>query len=514
MTIGLHVLEQPNLDPLLAHGKPPVMLYMNPPEHIPYKAPLTIGRIYVDNQQSLLATDPVGLGNRMANEAIASASKNGIEWWCGPNEPDVGSPEAIYRICLCEKIRVQRLNAAGLKAVVFNFSVGWPAENMQTRQLDVAHFQPFMDWLPKINQVGFHEYWYPSGPLEPASYDPLHPSRVWRFKYWPWPHKIFVTECGIDIGGNPATDGWRCFVPPGKSLEQWADMYSWQMHQYVQLISQDDRAEEPIVFCAGTGFGWGNYDILPEWRQFCWLWECDQPAPEPPPTPPGGGDNMSVFLPVDSRIPENLRKHSLGPDGKLNGSVVRIVDFMEAWKRWGHPETTLQPGAYYWKVERLEFIPEGQASDKVCIYIQALDENGIPLPVSDVLTFWPSNNLERANWIGQFDNGAGGNGQLATYSGTGEFTQGGNNFLQVVIGSDRVGPYCFQMQRDGPSDIAAGFGLVNNRHCEYVLVFKRYKWGQSGGGGEPPVIPPEPGVFDWERLARAYEAMAAKLRTG
>ncbi len=511
MAIGLHVQMQPDLTALLARSKPDTMLYFNPAEHIPWKAPLTIGRIYVDNQQTLLATDPVGLGNRMANEAISSAKNNGIELWCGPNEPDVGSPEAIYRICICEKIRVQRLNAAGLKAAVFSFSVGWPRENMATRMLDTALFQPFMDWLPQINIVTFHEYWLPSGPLDPASYDPLHPSKIWRFKYWPWPHKIVVTECGIDIAGRPLTDGWKCQVPPGQSLEQWANTYSSQLHQYAQLISADERLTgSPIVFTVGPGAEWGNYDILTHWPQFIWLWE-NIPQPPTPEPPPGGGDPMaSVFLPVDERIPETLRAHKF-VDGKVMGSVVRIVAADEAWKRWGHTDT-IKTGAVYWKINSMAFINEDAAGGNVAIYLNYVDENGAPVPGMQMWLAWPSDNLERANWIGAFDCGPGGNGETHIYPlGGGEVTMG-PNFTNVTDGSTRIGPYIVAAQQDGPSEVAAGFGLPNNRHVCYAVQFKRAKWGSvTPGPGPDPEPEPEPGVTDWHKLAVAARAFADSL---
>jgi len=265
--IGFHVQYQPDLTDLLATVKPEMMLYFQPADSVPYLAPITIGRMYYANQSDMLNTDPIAAGHAMAEDAIRLAHANGIHIWQGPNEPGVGDDVAIAKVCACEKERTSRLNAAGLQAAVFTFSVGWPREDMATRKLYTVPYDEFMRWLPAGNYVAFHEYWLPTGPLHPDSYDPLYPSKIWRFKHWPYSNPILITECGIDVQGQ-TSDGWKSHVPPGMNLEQWASIYNDQLMQYDSLVSQDYRVRGKVVFTVGGGFGWGSFDVLSHWQYF------------------------------------------------------------------------------------------------------------------------------------------------------------------------------------------------------------------------------------------------------
>lgn len=517
MSIGWHVQMQPipNIGPFLEACKPKVMLYFQPGSGVPYKPDWTIGRLFYppEQQQAELQRDPIAFGMRLADEAIASARNNGIPYWVGVNEPDVSSPEAIGRIIACENVRVRKLNSAGLKAVVFNFSVGWPREKATTRQLDTEPFAAFMAWLPRENLVGFHEYWSSAGPLAPENYDPTYPSKIWRFRHWPFPHCIVVTECGIDVTGSPA-DGWQNHKPAGMSIEQWAEAYAYQHRKYHDLVNTDNRFCGNVIFTVGPGYSWYSFDILPYWQHFVSLFN-DQTPPDPPPG--GGGEPMSVFLAPDERIPENLRFHHF-ENGKVMGSVVRIVAADEAWRRWGHTEP-IAAGAKYWKVQSCTFLNEDVAAGNVGIYLSYVDENGAPVPGMQMWLAWPSDRLERTNWLGQFDCGPGGNGLVNVYpSGSGTVTMGGGNFLGIQEGSTQVGPYIVAAQQDGPSEVAAGFGLTNNHHVSYAVQFRRAVWGQSDGDGdddgddgEPPVPPT---ATDWARIAAALRAAADVLEEG
>ena len=297
---GLQVLYQPpELWQMDKEVQPTTMVYFQPGEHkdVPIQPELTIGRKYYSDQLPRLRHDPVAFGEQLAHDAIASARTNDIQYWVGPTEPPVASPEQVDRLIACEKARAEILNAWGLKAVVFYLSVGWPLENVADRTLYTGQFDAFLRQLPTQNLVALNEYFYPTGPLHKDSYSPNHPSRIWRFKHWPGidRHKIFITESGMDIGGNHLTDGWKQQCPPGMNLEEWFAVYMSWMEDYLSLISQDDRVIGATWFCGGPGYSWGGYDVLPYWRKARPLFE--GPVPEiPPVVVPPSEDTIRVLV--------------------------------------------------------------------------------------------------------------------------------------------------------------------------------------------------------------------------
>jgi len=291
MSLGFHVQYAPyQLPIMLSAVLPSMMLYFQPPTSLLHVPDITVGRIYYDNQDAMLVSDPVGLGHKMAEDSIASSRENEIPIWIGPNEPGVASGDAIARAVACEKERVARLNAVGLKACVFNFSVGWPRENVSIGKLETVPYDEFMTWLPSQNYVGFHEYWTKEGPLHPLNYNPERPSKVWRFSHWPYDCNILVTECGIDYQGQ-MTDGWQSHVPPGMNLEQWAQAYARQLTEYDNLVTNDDRVFGEAVYTVGPGFGWDSFDIAPFHQYFTPIF-ISGPVPEVPP----------VVIPSDEKV--------------------------------------------------------------------------------------------------------------------------------------------------------------------------------------------------------------------
>ena len=134
---GLQVLLQPpELWHMAKEVQPTAMVYFQPEEakDCPIRPELTIGRKHYDDQLYWLRHDPIAFGQRLAEDAIASAKTNEIAYWVGPTEPPVASPEDCARLVACEKARTEMLNAWGLKAVVFYLSVGWPLENVETHE--------------------------------------------------------------------------------------------------------------------------------------------------------------------------------------------------------------------------------------------------------------------------------------------------------------------------------------------------------------------------------------------
>jgi len=281
--IGLHVIgDPPELYDLIATQPPASILYLNPKEVIPYFAPITIGRIhYEPGTQDALLTNPVEGGRKVARDCIDSASRNGITIWQGLNEICVDNRDWADRYNAFERARVEVLEDAGLLAGLYSWSVGWPKEDMSRGNLYPEWYAPLMDWVSHDHYVIFHQYWNEKGPLDAWAYDPLRPSKVNRQIYWPWPHRILITECGIDITGDE-DNGWKSRVPPGLNLEQWADVYDTQLQDFDALVS-DERVVAKTVFMFGQGPWSHTFGIETHWRQFDCL--VTDPAPTPPVEP-------------------------------------------------------------------------------------------------------------------------------------------------------------------------------------------------------------------------------------
>jgi len=217
---------------------------------------------------------------------------------------------------------------------------------------------------------------------------------------------------------------------------------------------------------------------------------------EPDPQPPDQGGNMGLFRTFQESkdvLDESLRVHAVDSSGKIIGSVARIVPVDEAQKRWDSSNMPKQ-GDKYWKVIRATLINEEQSRGNVNIGVSFVDENGIPYSGANAWFAYPTSKLSSPSWIGAFDNGNGGNGDVFTYAdGSGEIAQGKNNF-SPPMGSEELGPYVV----GGAglySEVISGFGLTGNRHISYAVTFQLSTYGDSGTvppDPEPPTTPDEP----------------------
>jgi len=308
--IGLHVIgdDVPELAALVAHQPPASILYLNPKDDLPYQAPITIGRLhYEPSAQEEMLANPVEAGRQVARDCIARAERCGIQIWQGLNEICVDNRAWADRYNAFERARVEVLEEAGLLAGVYSWSVGWPMEDLSRGNLFPEWYAPLMDWLDHSHYVIWHQYWGPEGPLHPASYDPLRPSKVDRQRYWPWPHRILITECGIDLTGKP-DNGWKARVPPGMNLEEWADAYDDQLMEFDALVSQDERVVGKTVFMFGQGEWSDKFGIETHWPHFKCLVTDPAGPPAQPGLPPGPtirvrlADGRVVVLPVEEYL--------------------------------------------------------------------------------------------------------------------------------------------------------------------------------------------------------------------
>jgi len=281
-----HVIGPPStFGDMIKDRKPAAVLYLDPSDSVPWLAPLTVGRFWIDTPvQDEMLNDPVASGIALADRCIESSRHNGITIWQGLNEPPAYNYDTVQRLCQLELARVQRLEEAGLTAAVLAFGVGWPAEDMTTRKLTNEWYAPLMSRLDMRHYVMFHQYWRPTGPLHRDSLDPDgYPSLVDRQRHWTWPHNIIIGECGIDIGGQSG-DGWKGHCPPYMNLEAWCDIYVDQCRDFQRLLSTDKRVKAGWIYTHGQ-YGWWSFETGDHWRQFAPLYSETLPEPIPEPEP-------------------------------------------------------------------------------------------------------------------------------------------------------------------------------------------------------------------------------------
>ena len=154
----------------------------------------------------------------------------------GLNEPRVYSDEPPALLAKYYATLARVLHQSGVKVVVGNFGVGWPADGGTPDSPPV--------WLPYEEMIeaaykyggylGLHEYWYFSGPKE---YEYIDGKRFggwgwWagRFRAFPWDIPIIITECGIDAGViyPGRKDGWLAIPNNNRADIFWNQMVAYE----------------------------------------------------------------------------------------------------------------------------------------------------------------------------------------------------------------------------------------------------------------------------------------------
>ena len=226
-------------------------------------SPEKVARWLVDQQRSLYERHPY------------------IQYWEGPNEKDVGTPEQMRWMAALEVERVRLLAEMGLKAVIFNFSTGQPTLDLWQHSATALEAIDQHDGL-----LGLHEYSTPimqalTGDVQPPGGDPL-PNAGWltlryrlvhdRLQAMGFGHiKMVITECGLDhIGENLLIDpdasngAWR------DHIDYWAEQghpdpetyYGEQLLWYEQELQKDDYMIGATVFTEGHyGDGFAEFDV-------------------------------------------------------------------------------------------------------------------------------------------------------------------------------------------------------------------------------------------------------------
>ncbi len=245
--------EPKSLAKFVEQAQPGIIKYLDPTKPV-LLAPITVGRIHSISEEKELSV-PEAVAQRHADIVSVRSEQTGIMTWEGLNEPGVTDADYIARLVDYELYRTQILNSRGLGAVVLNLSVGWPQE-LEGGTIDWEPFRELLEDLSNGNYLGLHEYWLPSGPRHPDSYQ----HRAGRLGRCPFEVPILVTECGVDIGGGQ-DDGWRA---QGLTVEQYVS----QLGQYRDMLATDARVKGATIFTYGNKGEWAQFDIEPDWLRF------------------------------------------------------------------------------------------------------------------------------------------------------------------------------------------------------------------------------------------------------
>lgn len=205
---------------------------------------------------------------RDAMQAMAATGSNiAFE---GYNEVPDHQAEQYVRF---ELERLQRMHAAGLHAVVGNFSVGTP--DLPTW----AAYRPMLDEMQDGDWLGLHEYWSDSADL----------SNMWHVGRWRLVPEldgipIVVTECGRDVVEGQGAAGWRRTCN--------ADEFLADLRVYNSILMEQDRVLGATVFTGGRIYEqWRHFDVNDIWPRVVaeynpHRYADQQPAPAPQPPKP------------------------------------------------------------------------------------------------------------------------------------------------------------------------------------------------------------------------------------
>jgi len=185
--------------------------------------------------------------------------------------------EQAEAYCSFEVARLREMRALGFPAVVGNFSVGTPREDVWPL------YQPMLDAMRAGDCLGLHEYWTDAR-------DILNPWHVCRFalpdvapylKGIP----IIITECGrdrIEDHGMPESrwgyPGWK--ADPNLMASQ----YMAELRQVGAKYATYTDVVGACVFTVGNDSRWANYDVREIWPYVVQLYDAEPVEPEPEPT--------------------------------------------------------------------------------------------------------------------------------------------------------------------------------------------------------------------------------------
>jgi len=249
----------------------------------------------ISEQQAELAQNPAGLGIAHANYWIQQLNTTYKEFdrsricVMGLNEPSIHSAAEATRVAVYTESFLKTLQPHGIRAYVFNFSVGWPREeNGRIIWDEFLHLESLINATKSFGCV--HEYWYPTVMQGWGSYG----NRVSRC---PMKIPFVIGECGYtrQLAKLPQPWGWDGNVT--------APTYAQMLWDYADKV---DPGKVFAVLPFTTSFGgeeWRNKDTAKAHadilgRKHNFVWPNPWPAYGTPPVdPPEEGDNTLLIVP-------------------------------------------------------------------------------------------------------------------------------------------------------------------------------------------------------------------------
>ena len=185
--------------------------------------------------------------------------------------------------CRFECERLALMHAAGLRAVVGNFSVGTP--DLPTWDI----YRPMLQAMREGDLLGLHEYWSDHADLG----NHWHVGR-WRLVPTLDGIQIAVTECGRDRVENRGEAGWRRTCN--------ADEFLADLRAYNSILMQQDRILGATVFTGGRIYEqWRHFDVNDIWPRVVAEYDPHRevsPKPQPQPEQPTPPKPTGPALPI------------------------------------------------------------------------------------------------------------------------------------------------------------------------------------------------------------------------
>lgn len=236
---------------------------VDPPEYNRFREGIkVIGRPYIHEglEGELILLGSPGAERYAEIHSSTWASRSYIHCWEGPNEPDVGSPDAVKRWVEFTLRWIRIMHSRGYKVGAGSFSVGCPQGKPEEVRAKWKLIGPVMEIA---DYLALHEYSAPTMQDGAGSlclrYRDVVAKMLLEMGFRVPP--ILVTECGIDGGvmrPPHLRSGWRTWAPDRKE-------YLNQLAWYSKEIEKDNAVPGPPQVLAATIFTCGYH---PPWQNF------------------------------------------------------------------------------------------------------------------------------------------------------------------------------------------------------------------------------------------------------
>jgi len=237
--------------------------------------------------------------------------------------------------CRFECERLALMHAAGVRAVVGNFSVGTPA--LPTWDI----YRPMLQAMREGDLLGLHEYWSDHADLG----NHWHVGR-WRLVPALDGVPIVVTECGRDRVENRGAAGWRRTCN--------ADEFLADLRAYNSILMEQDRVLGATVFTGGRIYSdWTAFDVNDLWPRVVaeynpHRYADQQPAPAPQPPKPESPPSPIVGARVSQRFGSNASYYARYGLRGHNGVDLAAPESSQYLQWHGTPVQAVEDGRAVW----------------------------------------------------------------------------------------------------------------------------------------------------------------------